>query len=83
MGTLACNLLTWILFRPLPEYTGKGLAAPYDLLCGIVVKVPLDKDHRGALIAGAGGQIAQGTDQIGQASGGVEWGERGGNAPQT
>ena len=47
MGTLA---LTWILFRPLPEYTGKGLAAPYDLLCGIVVKITLDKDYWGTLV---------------------------------
>ena len=37
---------------------------------GIVIEVALDEDDGGALIAGAGGQVAQGADEVGEAAGG-------------
>ena len=38
-------------------------------LSGVVVEITLDIDDGGTLIAGTGGQIAQRTDEIGQAAG--------------
>ena len=32
----------------------------------VVVEVSLDEDDRGALVAGAAGQVAQGADQVGE-----------------
>ena len=39
-------------------------------LVGVVIEVTLDMDDGGTLVAGAGGQVAQGADQVGQAAGG-------------
>ena len=39
-------------------------------LIGVVIEVPLDVDNRSTLIAGSGGQIAQGTDKVRKSSGG-------------
>ena len=36
----------------------------------VVVKVPLNQDDGGALVAAAGGQVAEGADEVGQAAGG-------------
>ena len=38
---------------------------------GVVVEIALNVDDGGTLVAGAGGQVAQGTDQIRQAAGGL------------
>ena len=40
----------------------------HDLVVGVVVEITLDIDDGGALVAGAGGQVAQGADQVGQAA---------------
>ena len=42
---------------------GTGLQA------GVIVKIPLDMDDGGALVPGAGGQVAQGADKIRQVPG--------------
>ena len=38
-------------------------------LVGLVIEVALDPNDGSTLVAGAGGQIAQRTDQVGQAAG--------------
>ena len=40
------------------------------LVGGVVVEVALDVDNGGTLVAGAGGQVAERTDQVGQLTGG-------------
>ena len=37
---------------------------------GVVVKIPLDEDHGSAFVAAAAGEIAEGTDQVGELTGG-------------
>ena len=60
-----------------PEILHKKIRAPvvrkrglyiYSVLA-VVVKIALNKNNGGALVAGAGGKVAQGTDQVGQLSG--------------
>ena len=46
-------------------------------LVGVVIEVALHQDEGGALVAGAGGQVAQGADQIGQTAGGSALGGHG------
>ena len=36
---------------------------------GVVVKITLNQDDRSTLVAGAGGQVAEGTDEVGQLAG--------------
>ncbi len=38
-------------------------------LIGIVVKIALHQNNRGAFVAGAGGQVAKRTDQVGKLTG--------------
>ena len=42
---------------------------------GVVLKVALYQNYGGALVAGAGGQVAQGADQVRQAAGGSALGD--------
>ena len=45
---------------------------PYRYLkksVGVVVEIALNMDDGGTLITGAGGQVTQGADQVGQAAG--------------
>lgn len=45
------------------------------LVGGIVVEIALDIDDGGALVAAAGGQVTQGTDEIGKVAGGSTLGD--------
>ena len=42
---------------------------------GVVVEIALNVDDGGTLVAGAGGQVAQGADQVRQAAGGSALGD--------
>ena len=45
------------------------MARPFCLFVGVVVEVTLDIDDGGALVAGAGGQVAQRANQVGEPTG--------------
>ena len=49
-------------------YTLYASPLPYVLIVGVVIKVTLNQHDRGSLVARTGGQITQGTDQVGKLS---------------
>ena len=64
-------------FTKLHKKKGGANAPPFENLkksVGVIVEVTLNVDDGGTLVTGAGGQVAQRTDQVGQAAGGGAFG---------
>ena len=63
-----------------PQRKGRGdvpRPSVFSKSAGIVVEITLDVDDGSTLVTGAGGQVTQGADQVGQAAGGSTLGSHG------